>query len=127
MKKPSLTSKRNQLTSTSDLTSTGNKIRQHSGVSTFTGATTVCSNCLSTTPTYVEDLRDQSDTLRNEITGLKSDIEQLQLSQQQFFKQLQNHFQAKSDSTSTTSARNLGLDYLSSSSSPSFEREFHFF
>lgn len=94
VKKPRLAPRRNQLTSTSDLTTTGSKNRLHSGVSTFTAATTVCSQCQSTTPTYVEDLRDQSDTLRNEISGLKNEIEQLQVSQQEFFQHLEKHFQA---------------------------------
>lgn len=99
MKKPRLAPRRHQLTSTSDLTTVGSKVRLNSGVSTFTAATTVCSQCQSTTPTYVEDLRDQSDTLRNEISGLKNEIEQLQTTQQEFFQRLEKHFQSKVTST----------------------------
>lgn len=101
VKKSRLGSKRDQLTSTSDLTVYGRKNRQYSGVSSVTTATTICSQCSTSTPTYIENLRDQSDTLRNEINGLKNEIEQLQTSQQEFFQQLRTHFQSKPDATIT--------------------------
>ena len=109
VRKPRLTSKRNQLTSTTDLTGDGRKHRQYSGVSSATAATTVCSRCSSSTPTYVENLREQSDALRNEIGDLKNEIEHLQTSQQGFFEQLQKHFQAK---PGTTTMPNFGKDLL---------------
>ncbi len=106
VKKPKLVSKRDQLTSTSDLKEYGKKNRQLSNVSSVTAATT-CSQCSSSTPTYVENLREQSDSLRNEISELKSEIEHLQTSQQEFFQQLKIHFQSK------TVSPNFGKDYFS--------------
>ncbi len=73
----------------------------------------MCSQCSSSTPTYVENLRDQSDTLRNEISDLKHEIEQLQASQQEFFQKLQIHFPSKSDLTTLT--QNLRNNYFNSS------------
>ncbi len=108
VKKPRLASKRDQLTSTSDLTGYGKKNRQYSAVSSVTAASTICSQCSASTPTYIENLRDQSDTLRSEINDLKNEIEQLQTSQQEFFQQLKTHFQSKPDSTITS--LNLGKD-----------------
>jgi len=102
VRKPKSLSKCDQLTSTSDLTGYGKKNRQLSGVSSVTAATT-CS-CRSSTPTYVENLRDQSDSLRNEIGELKSEIEQLQTSQQEFFQQFRTFFQSK------TGSLNFGKD-----------------
>ena len=99
------------MTSTSDLTVFGRKNRQYSAVSSATAATTICSQCLASTPTYVDNLRDQSDTLRHEINDLKNEIEQLQTSQQEFFQQLRTHFQVKPSSTTTASA-NLGKIYF---------------
>ncbi len=111
MKKPKLVSKRDQLTSTSDLTGSGKKHRQLSGVSTVTAATT-CSQCSSSAPTYVENLREQSDTLRHEIGDLKNEIEQLQTSQQELFQQLRTYFQSKPDRTITTLSQNSGRNDL---------------
>lgn len=104
--------RRDQLTSTSDLTGYGKKNRQYSGVSSITAATTttMCSRCSSSTPTYVENLRDQSDTLRTEISGLKNEIEQLQASQQELFQQLRGHFQSKSNLPAGASSQNFGED-----------------
>lgn len=97
VKKTNSTPKRDQLTSTSDLTGSEKKNRQLSGVSSITAATS-CSGCSTSAPTYVENLREQSDALRSEIGQLKNEIEHLQTSQQQFFQQFQTHFQT----TSTT-------------------------
>jgi hypothetical protein len=108
VKKPKLVSKRDQLTSTNDLTRSGKKNRQFSGVSSITAAST-CSQCSLSTPTYVENLREQSDSLRHEIRELKNEIEQLQTSQQEFFQQLQTHFQPK---TNFTTAQNSSKDYF---------------
>jgi TolA-binding protein len=112
VKKSKLTPKHDQLTSTTDLTGNGKKYRQLSGVSTLTATTTECSQCSSSTPTYVENLQNQSNSLRNEISGLKGDIEQLQTSQQKFFRQLQTQFQSKTVVT-PTAAQNPGKkDYF---------------
>ncbi len=105
VKKSKSVSKCDQLTSTSDLTVYEKKNRQLSGVSSVTAATT-CS-CTSSASTYVENLRNQSDSLRNEIGELKNEIEQLQTSQQQFFQQFQTFFQSK------TAPSNFGKDYFS--------------
>jgi len=93
VKKPKLVPRRDQITSTSDLIGYKKKNRQLSGVSSVTAATT-CS-CTSSAPTYVENLRNQSDSLRNEIGELKNEIEQLQTSQQQFFQQFRTFFESK--------------------------------
>jgi uncharacterized coiled-coil DUF342 family protein len=58
----------------------------------------------------VENLREQSDSLRYEIRELKNEIEQLQTSQKEFFQQLQTHFQPK---TNFTTSQNSGKDYFS--------------
>ncbi len=100
VKKPKLVPRRDQITSTSDLIGYKKKNRQLSGVSTVTEVTT-CSQCSTLTPTYVENLREQSDSLRNQISELRDEIEQLQTSQQQFFQQLQTHFQSKPTSSNS--------------------------
>jgi TolA-binding protein len=99
--------RRDRVTSTSDLKGYGKKNRQLSGVSSATAATTTCSQCSSSTPTYVENLRNQSDTLHNEISELKNEIEHLQTSQEQFFQQLRTQFQLKTNST--TIPQNSGI------------------
>ncbi|CAF1560570.1 unnamed protein product, partial [Adineta steineri] len=96
-KAPSLP-KRDQLTSTGDLTQlTGKNKRLLSGDSSITAATS-CSRCSSSTPTFVETLRDQSDTLRHDISELRCEIEQLQSSQQEFIEQLQSQLKLRTDS-----------------------------
>ena len=101
VKKPKLTSKRDQRTSTSDLRRNEERHRQHSGISTVTS----CSQCSSSTPTYVESLRDQSKTLRNEISELKTGLEQLQTSQQEFFEQLQTYMQSEPNAPTSSQFR----------------------
>jgi hypothetical protein len=113
VKKPPLISKRDQLTSTSDLTVFAKKTRQISGVSSSLTAASTCSQCTSSTPTFIGDLRDQSHSLRHEISELKSEVEQLQISQKEFFQQVQTQFQSKTGFTTTTSSQNFGKGYFS--------------
>lgn len=47
-------------------------------------------------------MRDQSDALRHEIGELKTEIEQLQSSQQHFFQQLQEQLRSKTDFTTVS-------------------------
>ncbi|CAF1064750.1 unnamed protein product [Rotaria sordida] len=110
VKKPKPVSKRNQITSTDDFKEYERKIRQLSGESSVTEATTVTtatsySQCSSSTPTYVESLRNQSVLLRDEISELKDEIQQLQTSQKEFFEQLK--LQSQSSINSTTASQNL--------------------
>ncbi|CAF1460861.1 unnamed protein product [Adineta steineri] len=101
VKKQSSLPKRDQLTSTGDLTQlTGKNKRLLSGDSSITAATS-CSRCSSSTPTFVETLRDQSDTLRHDISELRCEIEQLQSSQQEFIEQLQSQLKLRTDSQPT--------------------------
>lgn len=100
IRKPRSVPKRDQITSTSDLIETQRKYRQHSSVSNASEHHRSCSQCSSrATPTFVEDFREQSDTLRHEITYLKNEIELLQKSQREFFQKLQNHFDIKTTAT----------------------------
>ena len=97
VKRPRLVPKCNRLTSTSDLTESGKKIRQLSSFSKETTEST-CSRCPSSVPSYRGGLRHRSDLIRNEISELKNEIEQLQISQQEFFRRLQTQLQSKLNS-----------------------------
>ncbi|CAF4834853.1 unnamed protein product, partial [Rotaria magnacalcarata] len=91
----------NQLTSTTDLTKYREKTRQISGVSSLTAATTYSRGSTSA-PAFIENLHQQSDLLRHEISDLRNDIEQLQTSQDQFFKQMKSQFQSSTNTTATS-------------------------
>ncbi|CAF4666674.1 unnamed protein product [Rotaria sp. Silwood1] len=108
VRKPQQISKRNQLTSTDDLKEYIKKPRQLSGVSSVTVDTALTSNSqyTSTTPTYLEEIHNQSNLLRDEISELKDEIERLQTSQQDFFEQLKLQFQSN-NINSTTKTKNL--------------------
>lgn len=97
VKKAQLVPRRDQLTSTTDLTESGIKARQLSGVSSMSG----CSQCSSTAPDFLENLRNESTLLRNEIGELKTEIEYLQTSQETFFEQFKMQFQPKANSVTT--------------------------
>lgn len=101
--------KRDQFTSTTDLRLCGSKIRQLSGESSIT-APTIYSQCSASTPTYAENLRYQSDILRNEINVLKHEIGQLQASQERFFTQIETQFQ--SNINPATATETLGKHYF---------------
>jgi hypothetical protein len=103
VKKAKLPLKANRLTSTSDLTHYASKHRQLSGVSSATDASVACSQCSTSAPSYVGQLHRQSDVLRQEIIGLKTDIEHLQTSQDKFFEQLRAHLQLPGSEKATLS------------------------
>ncbi|CAM4861800.1 unnamed protein product [Rotaria socialis] len=94
-------SKRNQLTSTTDLTKYREKTRLISRVSSLTAATTYSRGSTST-PAFLENLHQQSDLLRHGINDLRNDIEQLQTSQDQFFQQMKSQFQSNTNTTATS-------------------------
>jgi hypothetical protein len=94
--------KRDQLTSTTDLTASGKKNRLLSGMSSVTATSSACSHCLSSTPTYIENLREQSDSLRHGFTELKNEIEHLLSSQQDFFQQLEARIPVQPSTQVTT-------------------------
>ncbi|CAF3518592.1 unnamed protein product [Rotaria socialis] len=94
-------SKRNQLTSTTDLTKYREKTRLISRVSSLTAATTYSRGSTST-PVFLENLHQQSDLLRHGINDLRNDIEQLQTSQDQFFQQMKSQFQSNTNTTATS-------------------------
>ncbi|CAF3185988.1 unnamed protein product [Rotaria sp. Silwood2] len=90
----------NQITSTDDLKEFTKRNRQLSGISSVATTTaTSYSQCSSSTPTFIENIRNQSNLLRDEISELKDDIEQLQTSQQEFFQQLKVQLQPNINST----------------------------
>ncbi|CAF1637265.1 unnamed protein product [Adineta ricciae] len=95
--------KRNQLTSTTDLRTLGKKERLPSGISSATATSSGCSRCSTSTPTYVEALREQSDSLRHDFTELRSEIEQLLASQHMLFEQLQTKIQPNTGNRQATS------------------------
>lgn len=82
------------------------KYRLSSGVSSVTAASSACSRCESDLPGYVEVIREQSELLRHDFSELKSDIENLLSSQQDFFRQLQTQIPAQAGLR--TAVTNLG-------------------
>ncbi|UJR32002.1 hypothetical protein I4U23_019472 [Adineta vaga] len=98
---------RDQRTSTSDLRLVGKKTRLSSGVSSITATSSASSRYSSSVPSYIENLREQSNSLRHDFVELKNEIEQLLVSQQDFFQQLQTQIPPKTENTQTIGNKTL--------------------
>ena len=87
VKKAKPTATVNQLTSTTDLNCYEKRLRQFSAISSITAASDPCSQCNTSKPAYVEEFREQSESLRREILELKTEIQHLHSTQGYFLQQ----------------------------------------